>query len=105
MFVFVLQDFTDLAVSGSSFVPTVTAISTSPDLQWMVQSVVSSVAPSESRVHPYSSGMTFSRAKMVKTVSGNKHQAPNATGRRGKFEQVNITHWQRVCSCNNAPKP
>ncbi|KAM9497172.1 v-fos FBJ murine osteosarcoma viral oncogene homolog Ab [Clarias gariepinus] len=82
------QDFTDLAVSGSSFVPTVTAISTSPDLQWMVQSVVSSVAPSESRVHPYSSGMTFSRAKMVKTVSGNKHQAPNATGRRGKFEQL-----------------
>lgn len=85
-----LQDFTDLAVSGSSsFVPTVTAISSSPDLQWMVQSVVSSVAPSETRVHPYSSNITtFSRAKMVKTVSGN--QAPSTTGRRGKIEQVTI---------------
>ncbi|KAG7331866.1 hypothetical protein KOW79_005835 [Hemibagrus wyckioides] len=79
------QDFTDLAVSGASFVPTVTAISSSPDLQWMVQSVVSSVAPSESRVHPYSSDTTFSRSKMVKTVSGNK--APVTTARRGKFEQ------------------
>lgn len=68
--------------------PTVTAISSSPDLQWMVQSVVSSVAPSESRVHPYSSDTTFSRSKMVKTVGGNK--APITTGRRGKFEQVNI---------------
>ncbi|KAB5517049.1 hypothetical protein PHYPO_G00184990 [Pangasianodon hypophthalmus] len=80
------QDFTDLAVSGASFVPTVTAISSSPDLQWMVQSVVSSVAPSESRVHPYSSDMTFSRARMVKTVSGNK--APSTASRRGKIEQL-----------------
>ncbi|MCI4395641.1 hypothetical protein PGIGA_G00194410 [Pangasianodon gigas] len=80
------QDFTDLAVSGASFVPTVTAISSSPDLQWMVQSVVSSVAPSESRVHPYSSDMTFSRARMVKTVSGNK--APSTASRRSKIEQL-----------------
>ncbi|KAF4091955.1 hypothetical protein AMELA_G00015660 [Ameiurus melas] len=81
------QDFTDLAVSGASFVPTVTAISSSPDLQWMVQSVVSSVAPSESRVHPYSSDMTFSRARMVKTLSGNK--APGSTtSRRGRMEQI-----------------
>lgn len=87
-FMFVLQDFTDLAVSGASFVPTVTAISSSPDLQWMVQSVVSSVAPSESRVHPYSSNMTFSRSKLVKTGSGNK--APSSSGRRGRFEQVHM---------------
>lgn len=82
-----LQDFTDLAVSGASFVPTVTAISSSPDLQWMVQSVVSSVAPSESRVHPYSSNMTFSRTKMVKTVNGNK--ALSSSSRKGRMEQVN----------------
>uniref|UniRef100_A0A8C2FEE0 Protein c-Fos n=1 Tax=Cyprinus carpio TaxID=7962 RepID=A0A8C2FEE0_CYPCA len=39
-------EFTDLSVSSASFVPTVTAISSCPDLQWMVQSMVSSVAPS-----------------------------------------------------------
>ncbi|KAI5094499.1 proto-oncogene c-Fos [Silurus meridionalis] len=74
------QDFTDLAVSGGSFVPTVTAISSSPDLQWMVQSVVSSVAPSKTRVHPYSSNMSLSRAKMVKSTS-------TGSSRRGKMEQ------------------
>ncbi|NXY03275.1 FOS protein, partial [Pteruthius melanotis] len=49
------QDFcTDLAASSASFVPTVTAISTSPDLQWLVQpTLISSVAPSQSRGHPY----------------------------------------------------
>uniref|UniRef100_A0A3Q0R0W0 Protein c-Fos n=1 Tax=Amphilophus citrinellus TaxID=61819 RepID=A0A3Q0R0W0_AMPCI len=47
-------DFTDLTASSASFIPTVTAISTSPDLQWMVQPVVSSVAPSH-RAHPYTS--------------------------------------------------
>uniref|UniRef100_A0AAV2KEP5 Protein c-Fos n=1 Tax=Knipowitschia caucasica TaxID=637954 RepID=A0AAV2KEP5_KNICA len=45
------QDFTELT---SAFIPTVTAISTSPDLQWMVQPLISSVAPSH-RSHPYSS--------------------------------------------------
>lgn len=68
--------------------PTVTAISSSPDLQWMVQSVVSSVAPSESRVHPYSSNMTFSRARMMKGVTGNT--SPGTARHRGKIEQVNI---------------
>ncbi|NXN46487.1 FOS protein, partial [Rhinoptilus africanus] len=49
------QEFcTDLAVSSANFVPTVTAISTSPDLQWLVQpTLISSVAPSQSRGHPY----------------------------------------------------
>lgn len=69
--------------------PTVTAISSSPDLQWMVQSVVSSVAPSESRVHPYSSNVTFSRTRTVKTVSGNKALSTTSS-RRGKIEQVNV---------------
>ncbi|XP_027016431.2 v-fos FBJ murine osteosarcoma viral oncogene homolog Ab [Tachysurus fulvidraco] len=87
------EDFTDLTVSGSSFVPTVTAISSSPDLQWMVQSVVSSMAPSESRVHPYCSNMTFSRAKTVKTASGNK--APGATGRRGKIDQFAVVEDEK----------
>ncbi|XP_062857117.1 v-fos FBJ murine osteosarcoma viral oncogene homolog Ab [Trichomycterus rosablanca] len=80
------QDFTDLTVSGSSFVPTVTAINSSPNLQWMVQSVVSSVASSEARVHPYDavSDSTFSRAKMVKTCSIKSQ----STSRRGRIEQL-----------------
>uniref|UniRef100_A0A3Q0R6J3 Protein c-Fos n=1 Tax=Amphilophus citrinellus TaxID=61819 RepID=A0A3Q0R6J3_AMPCI len=59
------QDFTDLTASSASFIPTVTAISTSPDLQWMVQPVVSSVAPSH-RAHPYTSSPSsaYSRQAM-----------------------------------------
>ncbi|KAI4900723.1 hypothetical protein NFI96_026265, partial [Prochilodus magdalenae] len=77
------QDFTDLADSPAPFVPTVTAISSCPDLQWMVQSVVSSVAPSTGRAHPYCpspSNTSFSRAK----ISGPK----SPSSRRGKFEQL-----------------
>ncbi|KAM8832462.1 protein c-Fos-like [Spinachia spinachia] len=48
------QDFTDLTASSASFIPTVTAISTIPDLQWMVNPLISSVAPSH-RAPPYSS--------------------------------------------------
>ncbi|KAK7151178.1 hypothetical protein R3I93_012193 [Phoxinus phoxinus] len=47
------QDFTDLSVSSASFVPTVTAISSCPDLQWMVQPMISSVAPSNGGARPY----------------------------------------------------
>lgn len=80
------QDFTDLADSPAPFVPTVTAISSCPDLQWMVQSVVSSVAPSTGRAHPYSpsTNTSFSRAKMIKTA-GNGAQSTN---RRGRIEQL-----------------
>ncbi|XP_034018169.1 proto-oncogene c-Fos-like [Thalassophryne amazonica] len=76
------QDFTDLTVSSASFVPTVTAISTSPDLQWMVQPLISSVAPSH-RSHPYSSNPTFSRASMRSTASKAHIQA-----KRGRMEQM-----------------
>ncbi|XP_072532956.1 v-fos FBJ murine osteosarcoma viral oncogene homolog Ab [Salminus brasiliensis] len=78
------QDFTDLADSPAPFVPTVTAISSCPDLQWMVQSVVSSVAPSTGRAHPYnpSTSTSFSR---VKTKAGNGAQS---TSRRGRIEQL-----------------
>ncbi|XP_076872747.1 v-fos FBJ murine osteosarcoma viral oncogene homolog Ab [Brachyhypopomus gauderio] len=80
------QDFTDLSVSSASFVPTVTAISSCPDLQWMVQSVVSSVAPSNGRNHPYSPNpnTSFSRSRIVKT-SGCKSQS---TSRRSIMDQL-----------------
>ncbi|XP_011836947.1 PREDICTED: proto-oncogene c-Fos isoform X2 [Mandrillus leucophaeus] len=85
------QDFcTDLAVSSANFIPTVTAISTSPDLQWLVQpALVSSVAPSQTRApHPFGvptpSAGAYSRAGIVKTMTGSRAQS---TGRRGKVEQ------------------
>lgn len=86
-----LQDFcTDLAASSASFVPTVTAISTSPDLQWLVQpTLISSVAPSQSRGHPYGVSAaapttSYSRPAVLKAPGGRGQ----SIGRRGKVEQV-----------------
>ncbi|XP_070781527.1 v-fos FBJ murine osteosarcoma viral oncogene homolog Ab [Enoplosus armatus] len=78
------QDFTDLTASSASFIPTVTAISTSPDLQWMVQPLISSVAPSH-RALPYSSSPSpaFSRPAMRSAAS----KAPNSN-KRGRMEQI-----------------
>uniref|UniRef100_F6Q6Y4 Protein c-Fos n=1 Tax=Ornithorhynchus anatinus TaxID=9258 RepID=F6Q6Y4_ORNAN len=83
------QDFcTDLAVSSANFIPTVTAISTSPDLQWLVQpTLISSVAPSQTRAHPYGvsapSTGAYARTGIVKTTGGRGQ----SIGRRGKIEQ------------------
>ena len=72
-----------------------TAISTSPDLQWLVQpTLVSSVAPSQTRApHPYgvptSSAGAYSRAGVMKTMNGGRAQS---IGRRGKVEQVSSQH-------------
>lgn len=78
------QDFTELTGSSASFIPTVTAISTSPDLQWMVQPLISSVAPSH-RAHPYSSSSspssTYSRPAM-------RSAASKVHTKRGRVEQV-----------------
>ncbi|XP_017282744.1 v-fos FBJ murine osteosarcoma viral oncogene homolog Ab [Kryptolebias marmoratus] len=78
------QDFTDLTVSSASFIPTVTAISTSPDLQWMVQPLISSVAPSH-RAHPYSSSPSpaYPRSAMRSAAS----KAHSST-KRGRMEQL-----------------
>ncbi|XP_068021655.1 protein c-Fos [Melanerpes formicivorus] len=84
------QDFcADLAVSSASFVPTVTAISTSPDLQWLVQpTLISSVAPSQSRGHPYGvsapAPSAYSRPAVLKAPGGRGQ----SIGRRGKVEQL-----------------
>lgn len=76
------QDFTDLTASSASFVPTVTAISTSPDLQWMVQPLISSVAPSH-RAHAYSPSPAYTRPGMRSAAS----KAHNSS-KRGRVEQV-----------------
>ncbi|KAM6953867.1 v-fos FBJ murine osteosarcoma viral oncogene homolog Ab [Aplochiton taeniatus] len=76
------QDLNELAVSSGSFIPTITAISTSADLQWMVQPLVSTVAPSH-RAHPYSSSPSPAYSTMksagAKGISSNK---------RGRMEQI-----------------
>ncbi|KAM9356419.1 v-fos FBJ murine osteosarcoma viral oncogene homolog Ab [Pholidichthys leucotaenia] len=76
------QDFTDLTASSASFIPTVTAISTSPDLQWMVQPLVSSVAPSH-RAHPYTSSPSPAYPRQAM-----KSAASKALNKRGKVEQL-----------------
>uniref|UniRef100_A0A3Q3WRD7 Protein c-Fos n=1 Tax=Mola mola TaxID=94237 RepID=A0A3Q3WRD7_MOLML len=76
------QDFTDLTTASASFIPTVTAISTSPDLQWMVQPLISSVAPSH-RAHPYTPSSTYTRLAMRSTAS----KAHNSV-KRGRVEQA-----------------
>ncbi|XP_078518157.1 protein c-Fos [Lissotriton helveticus] len=80
------QDYcTDLAVSSANFVPTVTAISTSQDLQWLVQpALVSSMAPSQSRAHPYGTTAAYPRSGVMKSP-GSRGQS---NGRRGKVEQL-----------------
>ncbi|XP_035276770.1 proto-oncogene c-Fos-like [Anguilla anguilla] len=76
------QDFTDLTVSNTSFIPTVTAISTSADLQWMIQptNLISSVAPS------YTSASTYSAQRSTTfTSAGTKGLN---TRKRGNGEQL-----------------
>ncbi|XP_034555904.1 v-fos FBJ murine osteosarcoma viral oncogene homolog Ab [Notolabrus celidotus] len=75
------QDYTDLTASSASFIPTVTAISTSPDLQWMVQPLISSVAPSH-RAHPYTPSPAYSRPGMRSAAS----KAHNSL-KRGRMDQ------------------
>ncbi|KAM4529481.1 v-fos FBJ murine osteosarcoma viral oncogene homolog Ab [Fundulus diaphanus] len=78
------QEFADLTASSASFIPTVTAISTSPDLQWMVQPLVSSVAPSH-RAHPYTSSPSpgYLRSSMKSATS-----RPHLSTKRGRAEQI-----------------
>ncbi|CAL8313048.1 unnamed protein product [Lota lota] len=79
------QDFTDLTVSSTtSFVPTLTAISSSADLQWMVQPLISSMAPSQ-RAHPYTPSP--SSAYSSPTMKAQAAKTHNST-KRSKAEQV-----------------
>ncbi|XP_008311121.1 v-fos FBJ murine osteosarcoma viral oncogene homolog Ab [Cynoglossus semilaevis] len=83
------QEFTDLTATSASFIPTVTAISTSPDLQWMVQPLVSSVAPSH-RAPPYSSSSTYSRPGMRSAASKG-----HSSIKRGRVEQMSPEEEER----------
>lgn len=84
------QEFTDLTATSASFIPTVTAISTSPDLQWMVQPLVSSVAPSH-RAPPYtSSSSSYSRPAMRSAASKG-----HSSTKRGRVEQISPEEEER----------
>lgn len=49
----------DMPGSNSAFIPTINAITTSQDLQWMVQpTVITSMSNPYSRSHPYSHHLT-----------------------------------------------
>ncbi|XP_059818850.1 protein c-Fos-like [Hypanus sabinus] len=64
------QDF-----CGDPFVPTVTAVSSNRELQWMVQPSLQSIAPSPGRPHPYSNA--YARTGLGK-----------ASARKGRTEQL-----------------
>lgn len=93
------QDFTDLAVSSTPFVPTVTSISTSADLQWMIQqsNLISSLAPSYTSTQR--STTTLTSAGMVK-IAGTK--ALNS--RKRGYEQV-IFYHRPMGVKNRSPLP
>ncbi|XP_078068377.1 fos-related antigen 2 isoform X2 [Mustelus asterias] len=81
--------------SSSAFVPTITAITTSQDLQWMVQpTVITSMSNPYSRSHPYSlpgasiaspSSTTLHRPGVIKSIG-----PPG--GRRKRDEQIFHCH-------------
>ncbi|XP_036397982.1 proto-oncogene c-Fos-like isoform X3 [Megalops cyprinoides] len=72
---------TEIDVSGVSFVPTVTAISTTPDLQWMVQpTMITSVSPSVGTAQTYKAQSSAQTTK----ASASRGQT---TARKGKTEQ------------------
>ncbi|XP_078132955.1 fos-related antigen 2 [Sander vitreus] len=82
----------DMPGSNSAFIPTINAITTSQDLQWMVQpTVITSMSNPYSRSHPYGhhlpngSGMlghnTLARPGVIRSIG-------DARGRRKRDEQL-----------------
>ncbi|XP_068827638.1 fos-related antigen 2 [Capricornis sumatraensis] len=81
----------DMPGSGSAFIPTINAITTSQDLQWMVQpTVITSMSSPYPRSHPYSplpglasvpGHMALPRPGVIKTIG-------TTVGRRRRDEQL-----------------
>lgn len=70
-------------IPATPFVPTVTAISTTPDLQWMVQpTIITSVSPS---LGSKQANEVQSSHQATPKVGGSRGKN---TGRKGKIEQV-----------------
>ncbi|XP_034967392.1 fos-related antigen 2 isoform X1 [Zootoca vivipara] len=82
----------DMPGSSNAFIPTLNAITTSQDLQWMVQpTVITSMPSAYSRSHPYSHGLqnlssvtghtALQRPGVIKTIG-------TTVGRRRRDEQL-----------------
>lgn len=88
----------DMPGSGSAFIPTINAITTSQDLQWMVQpTVITSMSNPYPRSHPYSplpglasvpGHMALPRPGVIKTIG-------TTVGRRRRDEQVQLRPAER----------
>lgn len=89
--------------SSSTFIPTLNAITTSQDLQWMVQpTVITSMPSAYSRSHPYSHALpnlssvsghsALHRPGVIKTIG-------TTVGRRRRDEQV--TTRVETTACNS----
>ncbi|ETE72799.1 Fos-related antigen 2, partial [Ophiophagus hannah] len=87
----------DMPGSSNTFIPTLNAITTSQDLQWMVQpTVITSMPSAYSRSHPYShtlpnlssvTGHTaLQRPGVIKTIG-------TTVGRRRRDEQFHWNVW------------
>lgn len=82
--------------AAASFVPTVTAISTSPELKWIVQpTVITSASPSPCRAKPKTHAATQSSSR----PGANKARASN---RKGPKEQVKRREgWAVMLMCQS----
>lgn len=82
----------DMPGSNSAFIPTINAITTSQDLQWMVQpTVITSMSNPYSRSHPYSHHLTNGPGLLghnTLTRPGVIRSIGDARGRRKRDEQV-----------------
>ncbi|KAM9201228.1 fos-related antigen 2 isoform 1-T1 [Dugong dugon] len=91
----------DMPGSGSAFIPTINAITTSQDLQWMVQpTVITSMSNPYPRSHPYSplpglasvpGHMALPRPGVIKTIG-------TTVGRRRRDEQVQLRPVKMDCT-------
>ncbi|XP_027140219.1 proto-oncogene c-Fos isoform X1 [Larimichthys crocea] len=74
--------------AADSFVPTVTAISTSPDLRWMVQpTVITSVSPSSGRAKTKTDGATQSSSPAAAATKGKSSNRKGLKDKPSKEEE------------------
>lgn len=82
----------DMPGSSSAFIPTINAITTSQDLQWMVQpTVITSMSNPYSRSHPYGLPVASGPSLLSHTAltrPGVIRSIGDAQGRRKRDEQV-----------------
>ncbi|KAL2099450.1 hypothetical protein ACEWY4_005930 [Coilia grayii] len=81
---------TQMDVSGASFAPTVTTISSTPDLQWMVQPTITSVSPSLGRAQTNEAQNSIASTPKLGVIKGK-----NST-RKGKNERLSPEEEEKM---------